>query len=75
MGGRQVCCGCIADGCRWVEALALPCEAAVDHPLEDAGSFGLELIRQVRIAFDLRDGDGQRYQVEAASDGFVHAAQ
>src|SRR5215471_21715201 len=38
------------DGLRRCKALLLPIQAAIDHPLQDGGPFGLELLAQLGIA-------------------------
>ena len=57
------------------EPALLPIDAAVEHPLQDARPFRLELVAELDVALLLRDGDRERNQVEAAADGLVHRAQ
>ena len=59
------------DGGRWFEALALPLEAAVDGPPEDARQLLAQFLDQGLILFVGRDGDDERNQAQAAPDAFV----
>src|SRR5262249_34666208 len=43
---------------RRVKSFALPGETAIDHPLQDAGGFLAQLLRQILIGISDRDGEG-----------------
>ena len=71
----DVISGGVENGGWRVEADALPFEAAVDGPLQDAGPFLAQLIGEVAIALVGRDCNGERDQVDAPSDCLIDAGK
>jgi hypothetical protein len=49
--------------------------AAIYRPLQNAAPFSAELFGKTGIAFRRRDGDRERYEVDAAADRLVNAGQ
>ena len=65
----------VENGLRRFKTFALPFEAALDHPCENARPFGFELLGKLSVGFLGRDGDREGNEVEPPSYGFVDAAQ
>ena len=55
--------------------IALPFEAAVDHPAQDRRPLGLELVGQVRVALLGAGFDGERDQQQAPAHGLIDVVE
>ena len=73
--GVQVFSGCIAHCGRRLKAVALPLQAALYRPRQDARELCAQLLAQPQVAVNLWNSDGERYEVEAPANGFIDRSE